>query len=146
MDNNLTITFTVDQSPAEVFSAINSVSKWWTENIQGASAKLNDEFSVQFKDVHYTKQKLVTVVPDKKVEWLVTESKLTFIKNVQEWKGTTVVFDISKTGDKTTLLFTHIGLTPEVECYKDCQKGWTYFIDSLHKLIETGTGVPDKKD
>jgi hypothetical protein len=42
----------VDKSPREAFQAINNVRDWWTENVKGNSQKLNDEFTVQFGDVH----------------------------------------------------------------------------------------------
>ena len=46
--NNYSITITVNQSSREVFEAFNNVTGWWTENLKGASGKLNDEFDVQF--------------------------------------------------------------------------------------------------
>ena len=145
MNKDLTITLQFDQSPGEVFNAVNNVTKWWIEEIKGHSSKLNDEFSVQFfVDVHYSKQKLVEFVPDKKVVWLITDSKLYFLKNKQEWTNTKVVFDISQHDNKTILQFTHIGLTPAIECYKDCTNGWNQYIGSLYKLITTGKGEPEK--
>ena len=36
---------TVDATAREAFNCINSVTKWWTENPEGSSQKLNDEFT-----------------------------------------------------------------------------------------------------
>jgi len=142
---NLTITVDVDQSAHEVFNAVNNVSKWWTENLKGGTKALNDEFTVQFEDVHYSKQRLIEVVPDKKVVWLITESRLSFLENKAEWNDTRLVFDISTHGDKTRLQFTHVGLVPDIECYKDCSNAWGYYISgSLAKLIASGKGQPEK--
>jgi hypothetical protein len=135
----------VDKSQREAFRAINNVRGWWSEGLEGQSEKLNDEFIYRHKDLHYSKQKLIEVVPDKKVVWLVTDSRLNFIKEKSEWDGTKVSFDISKKGDKTLIRFTHQGLIPALECFEACSGGWSYYIESLRRLIEKGKGKPDPK-
>jgi hypothetical protein len=143
-NQNYATTILVDQTPKEVFNAINNVRGWWIDDIDGQSEKLNDEFSVLFYDgVHYSKQKLVEFVPDKKVVWLVTESKLNFIEDESEWTGTKISFEISTIGNKTQLQFTHHGLRPDIECYKDCSNAWGGYIKkSLFDLITKGQGEP----
>lgn len=142
-NSDFTVTFYVEQSPAKAFEAINNVRAWWIDVITGSSEKLNDEFSVQFWDVHYSKQKLVEFVPDKKVVWLVTESKLNFLKDPKEWIGTRIIFEIFLEDGKTAVIFTHQGLVPKIECYKDCSNAWSDYIKkSLYKLITTGKGEP----
>jgi hypothetical protein len=138
-----TASFTVDAGPQEVFNSINNISTWWTDELEGSSAKLHDEFTVHFGDVHVSTQEIVELVPGKKVVWRVTESRLNFIKDKQEWNNTSISFDISRQGDKTRVNFTHFGLVPQIECYKDCSKGWDYYFKgSLYKLLTEGKGTP----
>ncbi len=145
MENqNFTTTFLIDQTPEEVFNAVTNVRGWWSAQIEGNTAALHDEFRFEVKGVHYSKQKLTEVVPGKKVVWLVTDSRLTFIKDETEWTGTKVIFEISREGEKTRLIFTHEGLAPEVECYGACAPAWTQYVQhSLFQLITTGKGDPN---
>ena len=139
--------FQVDQAPKEVFDAINNVRGWWSEEIEGATQKLNDEFSYHYKDVHICKMKLEEVVPNKKVVWRVLNNYFNFTKDKSEWTGTKIIFDISEKNGKTQLHFTHEGLTPEYECYEACYDGWSNYIKkSLYNLVTTGKGQPNPKE
>ncbi len=146
LDNqNFTTTLLVDQTPREVFNAVNNVRGWWSEEIEGSTDKLNDEFIYQVKDIHYCQIKLIEVIPDKKVIWLVTYNYFNFVKDKSEWTGTKVHFEISKRGNKTQLLFTHEGLVPAFECYGVCSTAWTHYVqDSLLSLITMGKGHPNQ--
>jgi hypothetical protein len=140
-NSDFTTTIQVSQSPMEAFKAINNVSAWWQGEIKGDSTKLNDEFSYRMEDIHFSKQKVVEIIPNKKVVWLITESKLNFARDKSEWTGTKVVFEISEKNSKTLVRFTHSGLVPKFECYGDCSNAWTELIQkSLHSLITTGKG------
>jgi uncharacterized protein YndB with AHSA1/START domain len=147
MENNLSLTLVVNKSPEAVYEAINNVAAWWSQDFKGKSQKQHDEFEVRFADVHYSKHKVEELVPGKKVAWLTTDSRLNFTEDKEEWTGTKIIFDIVPQGDKTTIAFTHIGLTPVCECFKDCTNGWKYFLEgSLAPFIDKGEGNPNVLD
>lgn len=145
--SDFTTTLLVDQNPKEVFRAVNNVRGWWSEEIEGGTEKLNDEFTYHFEDIHQCKMKLIEVVPYKKVVWLVLDNYFKFTKDKSEWKGTEVIFEISQKDNKTTLRMTHQGLVPEYECFEICRDAWTSYIqNSMRDLIITGKGQPNGKD
>lgn len=134
-------TILVDQSPAEVFEAINNPRSWWSEDIEGSTDTLNGEWTYHFKDSHRSKLKTIEMIPGKKVVWLVEDNYFTWTKDESEWTGNKITFEISKQGDKTKVVFTQIGLVPTYECYSACQSAWTGFVQkSLRSLITTGKG------
>jgi len=145
MKKSFSKSFIVDKPAAEVFNAIKNVRGWWSglfsEEFEGSTEKIGDEFSFRAGGgVHYSKQKLVEVVPNKKIVWLITDSELSFLKNKNEWTGTRIVFDLSEEGDKTRLTFTHEGLVPEFECYDTCSSVWSQYLqERLLPLIDSIT-------
>lgn len=142
-----TSAFLVDESPKEVFKAITNIRAWWSEEIEGNTEKLNEEFFYHYKDIHLSKMKLVELVPEKKVVWLVLDNSFNFIEDKTEWVGSKLVFEISKEGNKTKVKFTHEGLLPQDECFEVCNESWTNYIqNSLRKLITTGKGEPNPKE
>jgi hypothetical protein len=85
---DFTAAFSVDQTPQEVFAAINDVRGWWSGNIEGPTAHVGDEFTYRYKDVHYSKQRITAIVPNEKVVWQVLDSYLSFAADTSEWNGT----------------------------------------------------------
>ena len=137
----------VDETPAEVYNAINNVRGWWSQEIEGHTDKLNEEFLYRYKDVHHCKIKLIELIPAKRVVWHVLDNYFSFTEDKTEWKNTRVIFDISQNDGKTQLSVTHLGLVPEYECFSVCQDAWTTYIQkSLRSLIETGKGNPNPKE
>ncbi len=135
-DKNYSTTFLVSQSPKEIFNAIVNVREWWSglysEEIEGSSDKLNDEFTFRAGGgLHYSKQKLVEIIPNKKIVWLVTESELSFIGKKDEWTGTKLCFEFFERGDGTEVRFTHLGLVPQIECYDNCSGAWSAYLEKF---------------
>ena len=144
---NFTTAFSVDQSPEEVFAAINNVRGWWSEEIEGSTDKLGEEFTDRYKDVHTCTMRLVEVVAPTRVVWLVLDNYFNFTEEKTEWKGTKIIFEISKRGDQADIRFTHAGLVPEHECFDVCSNAWgSYIRGSLRSLITTGKGRPNQKE
>jgi len=143
-DQSYTVTIAIALSPKDVFDHLKAVSKWWSgEDFEGKSASPGDEFTIRHGDVHYSKQKVVEVIPDRKIVWLVTDSRLTWLEKDQgEWTNTKMVFEITPKGDLTELNFTHEGLVPEKECYSRCTQGWETVIKVAFAKAMATAGRP----
>ncbi|HTH57443.1 MAG TPA: SRPBCC domain-containing protein [Cyclobacteriaceae bacterium] len=140
-NQDFTTTLLVDQSPAEVFNAINNPRAWWSEDIDGCTDKLHEKWSYRFEDNHRCQMKTIEMIPGRKVVWLVEDNYFKFIKDQREWTGNKITFEISQQGNQTQLVFTQVGLVPTYECYQVCRDAWTGFIhQSLQNLITNGTG------
>lgn len=144
---NFTTTLLVDQPPEVVFNAINRVRGWWSEEIEGSTEKVNDVFNYHYKDVHKSKMKLIEVIPNKKVVWLVLDNHFKFTKDKTEWNSNKIIFEITEKDNKTQLQFTQMALVPAYECYDICREAWSNYIsNSLRSLITTGKGQPNAKE
>jgi hypothetical protein len=142
-DASFTTAFTVPQSPAEAYTAINDVRAWWGEEIDGSTDLVGAEFTYRHEAIHRSTQRVTALVPDERVEWHVVEGYLSFTQDTAEWTGTDVVFEMARRDGRTEVRFTHIGLAPEIECFGTCSNAWAYLINtSLRGLITTGKGEP----
>lgn len=141
-----TTTIVVDETPEKVFNVITNPRGWWSEEIEGNTNNLNDEFNYHYEDIHRCKIKIIEFIPNEKVVWLVLDNYFKFTKDKSEWTGTKIIFEISEKDNKTQLRFTHQGLVPAYECYDICRDAWsTYIHNSLRSLIITGKGQPNGK-
>jgi hypothetical protein len=144
---DFTATIVVDQTAQEVYSAINNVRGWWSQEIEGDTETLHAVWDYHYQDVHRCKMKIVELVPGKKVVWQVLYNYFKFTKDKEEWIGNKIVFEISENNNKTQLRFTQVGLVPDYECYEVCEKAWSNYVrNSLYKLITTGKGEPNPKE
>jgi hypothetical protein len=137
-NQSYTTTIEVALTPGDVFTHINDVSKWWPEEFEGKSARLNDEFTFRSGDMHYSKQKIVEFVPNKKVVWLTTES--TRKTDNYEWTGAKYNFELTPDGNITVLNFTYVGPVPENEYDRLVQLCDMVIKEKLYHFITEGGG------
>ena len=140
-NQNYKKSFTPNVTPKVAFENILKVNDWWTSSFKGSARNVNDEFNVTFGKTTVD-FKVIESVPYKKLVWQVTDCYLDWLKNKTEWKGTSIVWNISDKNNITKIEMTHVGLVPGIECYKDCESGWNQFVgESLQSLITNGKGI-----
>lgn len=91
-----TTTIVVNNTASEVFNAINDVRAWWSEEIEGNTSKLNEEWSYHYQDVHRCKMKIIEFVPNERIVWLVLDNYFSFTKDKNEWTGNRIIFEITE--------------------------------------------------
>lgn len=142
---NFSSTITANISANEAIKKISMVPAWWGVGFSGSSEKQNDHFVIKMGPEAYFNCTVTELIPAKKVVWAVDECYMPWYNDKQEWTDTRMIFELSEHDGKTTLTFTHEGITPEVECYKDCAPGWTHWITrSLYSYFTTGKGDFDQ--
>jgi len=128
-------------SASEAIKKISSVPEWWGITFTGSAEKPNDKFTVKMGGDSFFHFTVTELIPDKRVVWLVTDCNMPWYADKKEWANTRLIFDLHESNGITELNFTHEGLTPDVECYKDCEPGWTHWIQtSLFSYFTTGKG------
>ncbi len=141
--DSYTKTMRIQAPPRTVYEAVTTVSGlegWWSND----TFSKNGEITVRFGEIFQT-LKLRDLAPDKNVVWEFTEHYLPLEGTTQtdDWVGTSASFDIQPNSDgSSSLVFTHVGLTPQLDCYDECFAGWNLYLESLKQYIEHGTGTP----
>ena len=144
-DQSYTTTFSVDRTREDIIAAINNPRAWWSEEIEGRTTQVGDVFTFRVKDIHYSKIRVVELVPNRKVVWRVLDNYMNYVDDQSEWKDTEIRFELSEKDGMTAVHFTHDGLIPAYECFDTCSNAWGFYIGgSLRSLITTGEGTPSR--
>ncbi|MGB3375078.1 MAG: SRPBCC domain-containing protein [Microbacterium sp.] len=137
-----TFSYDVPRSPGEVYDAVIDVRGWWSQRISGDTDR-RGEFIYEVPGIHRTHARITELTPHRRIVWHVIENWFASSPETDEWAGSDITFDIEPTDDGSRLTFTHVGLTPELDCYEGCSVGWSrHALESLRTLITTGTGTP----
>ncbi len=140
--HDYTTTIHASTSAKNAMEAIDRVGAWWTKSFEGAAEHVGDTFNVRFGDTFVAFE--VVAHTDDEIVWHVTDSLLPWLRDKTEWTGTDVVWRVAVEGRETSVQMTHRGLTPTVECYANCERGWDFYVGkSLRKLLVEGEGLPD---
>ncbi len=136
---------------AAVFAAITTaqgLKHWWTTTCD-AGAGVGSRSTFRFGKT-YNVMRTEKWIADREVVWQCLEQhhEATVLDRKDEWAGTRVTFRLEARPPSATLLhFEHEGLTPKLECYQICEKGWDHFLKkSLKDYLETGQGAPFSDD
>lgn len=134
-----TTTFETSASAADCFAAVSDPGRWWDGEVIGSADALGAEFTYSHGGMHRSVHRVTEYVPNKRVAWLVTDSQLGFVNEDQPWTGTTIVFDLEEVEGQTRVTMTHLGLSPDKDCFDQCSFGWDHVIGrSLRQFIATG--------
>lgn len=130
-------TITVNLAPSQVFDAITKeMSNWWTD-MTSVVNKIGDKTTAKFEDGTTWSFEVVTLHENKLIEFHCYEANhihpVTTPEMRTEWEDTTLRFEMIPRGAETDIHFTHIGLTPKLNCYDLCHSGWDHFFGSAFK-------------
>lgn len=106
------VSFVVEQTPAQAFSAIIDARSWWSSTIEGQLDRAGETINYSYGDMHRCRMEVTDVVPNEAVIWHVVENYFSFADSAAEWVGTDLVFNIVPTSKGTEVTFTHVGLVP----------------------------------
>jgi len=140
--NDVSSSISAKISADEAIKKISNVPEWWGITFTGSAEKQHDKFVVKMTGDSYFNFTVTELIPGKRMVWLVTDCHMPWYSDKKEWTNTRLIFDLHENNGVTEVHFQHEGLTPNVECYKDCESGWTHWIKtSLFSYLTTGKGI-----
>jgi len=148
-EKNYTRTISVKASPEIIYSALTEgYEHWWTTAGGSVFKQVGDRLKFTFAPlVSYWTLEAKVLKPNERVELDCVEAYHEFDSQSdsakREWLGTSLLWTIIPKDDHTDIEFTHRGLTPELQCFGVCEKGWDlFFLSSLKAYLDTGVGTP----
>lgn len=128
--------FTVPASRTAVFKAITTPKDWWDDHIEGSAAETGGEFHFD-TDSQYAEFRVEEAEEGDRLVWH-TESTGKE-KEDRDWDDTSLIFELSDSEEEqgeTQVTFTHRGMHPHEEGYKETVEAWRERLqDRLEPLI-----------
>jgi hypothetical protein len=142
----------------QALATTEGLSRWWTRDTAGDPA-VGGKLEFYFGQAEPGAVMEVTELdPGQRVAWRC-------VQGPDEWVGTAVTFDLSRTGDgpsadgpgadgpgadgpggETVVLFTHAGWPEPAEFMHHCSTKWGYFLLGLKAGLEGGPATPYPAD
>lgn len=142
---NFTTSLNLGSKDDQIYKALtNHIRDWWTEMFEGSAEEVGNTFTIRFGSQVFKTMRVEELIQNRKVAWRVNDALIDLpdLVNKEEWINTVIVWDIWARSDGADLRVTHIGLTPDVECFELCSNGWNSFLYSLKNFITSGLGSP----
>ena len=135
------------KSPAQVFQHVIDLPRWWPEEVEGECSGVGDELVFRSGESHFSRNKVVEFLADRKLSWMTTES----IRKPDnfDWSGTKMSFELTPKDGRTLLRFTYDGPVREDERERLAQICDFCIRDSLYNFAEsfaTTIEVPGSAD
>jgi uncharacterized protein YndB with AHSA1/START domain len=123
----------------EQLATRDGLASWWTRHVEGES-RVDGDLEFWFGgNAPAAVMKVVELAPPRAVAWRCTDG-------ADEWRDTTLRFDLREEDGQTTVLFTHDRWREPVEFLHHCSTRWAYFLFSLKAGLEGGKATPWPED
>ncbi len=126
-----------DVTPEAAYQAIatrDGIASWWIGGTTG-----DDTVGGTLDFGADIKAKVAELRPAQRIDWEV-------VQGPDEWIGTHITFELSRTDEWAIVLFKHEGWKEPVEFMHHCSTKRASFLLSLKKYVETGKGDPSPND
>ena len=133
--------YEVKASAKQVFDAFSKeLGDWWGNSHEGVN-QVGDTMMIGFEENPKQWQfEAMELIDSKKIVLKCRHSNHQHeglpATIQQEWLDSQLIWEFKQHNDHTEISFTHIGLTPELECFSVCQKGWDHYLgDGLNGYL-----------
>jgi uncharacterized protein YndB with AHSA1/START domain len=130
----------VHASSERVYQAITTpdgIRQWWTRDA-AIEPKVGGTGEFGFNGRRFAAKVTVEeLIPATRMRWKVANAA---------WQGNDIEFNVKADGNDTTLVFAHRGFPRADDGYASATTRWGFYLLSLKRYLETGTGTPNPDD
>ena len=130
----------IHASPERIFQGITTsegIRRWWTRDA-AIEPKVGAPGEFGFNGRRFVARVTVEELnPATRLCWKVANAA---------WQGIDIEFALRGDGDGTTLVFAHRGFPRADDGYASATTRWGFYLLSLKRYLETGTGMPNPDD